>query len=403
MIHKPWLTIVGMTENGWQAVPDNARQLIIKAKHVFGPERWLEQLPPAAPIKHLWQRPLSQSIDQIMQLRYQPVAVLATGDPLWFGVGATFARMVPIEEMRIFPSVSAFSLACARLGWALNEVVCDTLHGRPIDKVRGLFAPKHKILLLGHDAETPKQVAHILTDLGYVDSDMTVLEQMDGATEKKTSGKAVDFLSAAFHPQHVIAIRCQDRPVQSIIPPIMGIPDHLFQHHGKITKRETRLLTISALQPYEGDCLWDVGAGTGSVSIEWLRCGRLMQAFAIEDDPEQLVCLDKNRNFFGLENLHIIRAKAPQALQDLPIPQAIFIGGGIQNPEILEYCWKRLPKGGRLVANVVSLEGEALLIAWQVQYGGDLTRIHLERSEKMGQLSGWRPSLPVLQYVHTKK
>lgn len=403
MIQEPWLTIAGMTENGWLSIPDNVKKLILNAKHIFGPQRWLEQLPMMASEKHLWQRPLAQSIDLVMQLRPQPVVVLATGDPLWFGVGTTFARVMPIAEMRIFPNISAFSLACARLGWPLNEVMCDTLHGRPRDKVRGFLAPKRKILLLGHDAETPKQVARILMDMGYGDSEMTILEQMDSASEKKTLGKPVDFLPAVFHPQHVIAIRCQDGLGSVIIPPIIGIPDHLFQHHGKITKRETRLLTISALQPFESDCLWDVGAGTGSISIEWLRCGRQMQAFAIEDDPEQLSCLEKNRDFFGVENLHIIRTKAPEALQNLPTPQAIFIGGGIQNPEILKYCWQRLPKEGRLVANVVSLEGEAILIAWQAQYGGDLTRLHLERSEKMGQLSGWRPSLPVLQYAHIKK
>lgn len=401
---KPWLIIVGMNERGWAALDKNLQHDIQSATRIFGNSRLLQQIPVPDDQKTTWQSPLSLSIDHILSLRSNPVVILSTGDPMWFGIGATLARYLTVSEMHVVPSVSAFSMVSARLAWPLHQTWCDTVHGRPVQRVRNLLAPNRRLILLGHHEKTPNEIAEILADMGYEHSILHIFEQMECSNEKHTTVFAKQLLENkySFNPYHTIAIECQAKPNKPLIPNIIGIPDHFFVHHGKITKRETRLLTISSLRPGQGDCLWDVGAGTGSISIEWLRSGQQMTAYAIEHDKDQLVCLADNARFFGVENLHIIKGTAPDVLKDLPTPQAIFIGGGVQNPSMLEYCWERLSGGGRLVVNVVSLEGEVRLIEWQKKYGGNLMRLSIHHQEKMGELSGWRAMLPIMQYAHVK-
>ena len=395
-----WLSIVGLGEGGWAELPALGRSLVEAAELVVGGERHLAMLPDAVRGERMtWASPLRLTVEEILRRRGRAVAVLATGDPMHFGIGVTLTRAAPPEETIILPAVSAFSLAAARLGWPLADCDCLTLHGRPMAKLAGFLARGARLLLLSNDGATPMQVAKMLVGLGWGPSRMVALEHMGGPRERAVETTAAEWGDASVADLNTLAFEL--RPGEGAVsrPRLPGLPDDAFAHDGQLTKREVRATTLAALAPLPGERLWDVGAGCGSVAIEWLRAGHGLSAIAVESDADRRALIAENAAALGTPELQIVAGTAPAALDGLPAPDAVFIGGGIAQAGLVERCWAALGPGGRLVANVVTVEGESRLAECRERLGGRLTRIAVARAEPIGSYLGWRPLIPVTQWA----
>jgi precorrin-6B C5,15-methyltransferase / cobalt-precorrin-6B C5,C15-methyltransferase len=398
-----WLNVIGIGEDGIEALPRALQTLIERAELIVGGERHLAMVPHARAEKKSWASPLSLTLDEIWSRRGKPVVVLATGDPMHFGIGVALARRVPAEEMAVHPHISAFSLAAARMLWPLADAECLTIHGRPLDLLAGAVAPNRRLLLLSHDGTSPAEVARRLTELGYGASEVTVLEHMGGARERIYSGQAESWAHPRSADLNTLAIECRASGHARALALTPGLPDDAFQHDGQLTKREIRAATLSALRPLPGQLLWDVGAGCGSIGIEWLRTHRSLSAIAIEADAARQALIEQNAAALGTPHLKLARGEAPSAYEGLAEPDAIFIGGGLGDRGVVEGAWERLKPGGRLAANAVTAEGEAHLFALRGKLGGDMTRLSVTRLAPVGGLHGWKPLMPVTQYWVDKK
>ncbi|MBW4617389.1 MAG: precorrin-6y C5,15-methyltransferase (decarboxylating) subunit CbiE [Desmonostoc vinosum HA7617-LM4] len=400
---KKWLSIVGIGEDGLQGLSPIAHSLIDQAEIFVGGDRHLAMLPLNDQRQQIaWVSPISVSIEEIIQRRGQSVCVLASGDPMCYGIGVTLKGRIPISEITIIPAPSAFSLACARLGWPLSEVETLSLTGRPPSLLQSYIYPKARLLILGEGKETPSIVAKILTNRGYGDSKITVLERMGGSQERIVEGTAASWSKTELANLNTIAVDCLADAGVIPLPRLPGLPDYAYYHDGQLTKREVRAITLATLAPTPGELLWDVGAGCGSISIEWMRSHPQCQAMAIEQNSSRLHYIADNAASLGTPNLQIITGKAPDVLQNLPTPDAIFIGGGVTAAGLFDTCWTALRSGGRLVANVVTVEGEQTLFKWYEQVGGHLTRIAIQRAEPIGKFLGWRAMAPVTQWIVMK-
>jgi precorrin-6Y C5,15-methyltransferase (decarboxylating) len=398
-----WLTIVGIGEDGVSGLGEEAKQAIAASAVVFGGPRHLDLA--HALIKgeaRPWPAPFDAEMHDVLALSGKKICVLASGDPFFHGVGVTLARKVPAGEMRVIPATSAVSLAAARLGWALQEIETVSLHGRSLDLIRPLLHPRVRIVALTSDGATPAALAALLTELGFGPSRMTVLEALGGPRERVRHTRAETFDLENIHPLNVVALEIESTPEARILPLSSGRPDFLFEHDGQITKHEVRALTLSALAPRRGELLWDIGAGSGSVGIEWMLAHPSMNAIAIEADPLRAARIARNAAACGVPGLVVVEGAAPAALAGLERPAAIFIGGGGSDPGVLDAAMNALPGGGRLVANAVTLEMEALLLASHAAHGGDLTRIAVSRASPIGSMQAWRPAMPVVQWSWTK-
>ncbi len=397
-----WLCVIGIGEDGYAALPAATRALVDRAEFLVGGERHLAMVPAGKAARIEWESPLRLTVERILSWRGRRVVVLATGDPLWFGVGVTLARSVGMDEMSILPAPSAFQLAAARLGWALAEVDCLTLHGRPLDSLNEAAQPGRRLLLLAHDGATPAAVARRLVELRLGPSRVVVLEHMGGPDERLVEATAETFAVARAADLNTIAVEVRAQKDARARARVAGLPDDAFRHDGQITKREVRAATIALLAPLPGELLWDVGAGSGSIAIEWLRADRSLQAIAIEREASRAAAIEANASALGVPRLDIRVGEAPACLAGLPAPDAVFIGGGLSRPGLVEACWQALKSGGRLVANAVTLDGEARLARLQAEIGGELARIAVARAEKMGAHVGWRALAPVTQFVGVK-
>jgi len=399
---KPWLAIVGIGADGIAGLNAAARTLVDTAEILVGGERHLAMVPSGGVERLTWQRPFSDTIGAIAARRGRRVVVLASGDPSWYGVGAVLARHFPIGEMTILPHPGAFSLAAARLGWAIADCTVLSLHGRPVDTLRLHLAPHRRLLLLSEDGTTPRAVAHLLTELGWGPTRLTVFEHLGGPREAMLSEDAQHWGERRTADLNTIAVECRAGPEARPLSRFAGLPDDAFEHDGQLTKREVRAMTLAVLAPLPGERLWDVGAGCGSIAIEWLRAIEGGDAVAIERDPDRAAMIARNAAALGVPGLNIVTGTAPQVLAGLDAPDAVFIGGGISDPELLPTAWDALRPGGRLVANIASLAGERMLLDWQARYGGVLTRIAVSHVAPLGMQEAWRPLLPVTQLAATK-
>ena len=398
-----WLNVIGIGEDGIKALPRSLQMLIENAELMVGGERHLAMVPDTRAEKMSWASPLSLTLDDIWSRRGRPVVVLATGDPMHFGIGVALAKRVPAEEMAVHPHVSAFSLAAARMCWALADAECLTIHGRPLELLAGAVAPERKLLLLSHDGSSPAEVASRLVEFGYGASVVTVLEHMGGTRERIYRGRAATWAHPRAADLNTLAVECHadaDARALSLTP---GLPDDAFQHDGQLTKREIRAATLSALRPLPGQLLWDVGAGCGSIAIEWLRTHRSLSAIAIEAAAARQALIEGNAAALGTPQLRLVKGEAPAAFDGLPTPDAVFIGGGLGDRGVVEGAWERLKPGGRLVANAVTAEGEAHLFALRGRLGGEMTRLSVARLAPVGELHGWKPLMPVTQYWVDKR
>jgi precorrin-6B C5,15-methyltransferase / cobalt-precorrin-6B C5,C15-methyltransferase len=399
---EKWLSIVGIGEAGLSELSQLARGFIGRAVLIVGGNRHLAMLDDSPQARMVWTSPIEDSISSILKHHGTPVCILASGDPLCYGIGVTLLRYVSIEEMTIIPAPSTFSLACARLGWALAEVETLSLCGRAPELLTAILAPDSRLLILSAGADTPQIVADLLTRRGYGDSRMTVLEHLGGERESILSDIARSWSKSDVAALNIIAIECQVDAGTTPLNRLPGLPESAYHHDGQLTKREVRAITLAALAPMPGELLWDVGAGCGSIGIEWLRSHPRCRAIAIEQHPHRLQFIADNMSALGTPHLQLVQGKAPAALADLPTPDAIFIGGGVTAPGLLDTCWTALRSGGRLVANAVTVESELQLLQWHQQVGGELTRIAIQRTQNIGGFLGWKPLNPITQLVVRK-
>ncbi len=398
-----WLSIVGIGEDGANGLSPVARGLIADAEIVFGGKRHLELA--GALIRGVvqpWPSPFDEAVPQVVEQRGRSVCVLASGDPFFYGVGALLARHVDPAEMLVMPAPSSFSLAAARLGWSLPETALVSLHGRSLDLIRPHLQPGARVLALTPDGAGPKALAGLLTEIGFGASRLTVLEALGGPRERVRSTHAAEFNFSDVLALNMVALEVDAGPGARVLARAAGLPDALFEHDGQITKREIRAVTLSSLAPRRGELLWDIGAGAGSVAIEWLLSDPSLGAIAIEAVPGRAARIRRNAAAFGVPGLEIIEGVAPAALDGLPPPNAIFVGGGGAHPGLLDVAVAALKPGGRLVVNAVTLETETILAARHLADGGELVRIALSRADQVGGKIGWRPAMPVTQWIRSK-
>ena len=397
-----WLSIVGIGEDGVDGLSPIARDLIAAADVVFGGERHLKL---AAPLiegeAKRWPSPFSGAVGEVVALRGRQVCVLASGDPFFYGVGSVLAEHVPPEETLVVPAPSSFSLAAARLGWALPDVALVSLHGRALDRIRPHLHPGARVLALTSDGGGPAALARLLAECGFGPSRLTVLEALGGLRERIRTTTASGFDLAAIAELNVMAVEVEAAPDARVLAYAPGLTDDLFEHDGQITKREIRAVTLSSLAPLRGQLLWDIGAGSGSVAIEWMLAHPSLRAIAVEVRADRAGRIRRNAAAFGVPELDVIEGHAPAALSGLPTPDAIFIGGG-SGEGVLYAAIAALRPGGRLVVNAVTLETEAELNARHASLGGTLTRIDVSRADRIGDKTAWRPALPVTQWVWVK-
>lgn len=400
---RRWLSIVGIGEDGIEGLSPVARGLIADAEIVFGGKRHLELA--GALIRGAvrpWPSPFERAVSEVVEQRGRSVCVLATGDPFFYGVGPLLSRHVDPDETLVVPGPSSFSLAAARLGWPLPETTLLSLHGRPLDLIRPHLHPGSRILALTSDGAGPRALAALLAESGFGASRVTVLEALGGPRERIRATRATDFSLADVDALNVVALEVEAAAGARILSRASGLSDALFEHDGQITKREIRAVTLSSLAPRRNEVLWDIGAGSGSVAIEWLLADPSLRAVAIETKADRAARIRRNAAAFGVPGLEVVEGTAPDALAGLSPPQAIFIGGGAGHPGLLDAVIAALRPSGRLVMNAVTLETEGLLLARHAAQGGELIRIALSRAEAVGGKTGWRPVLPVTQWVWTK-
>lgn len=390
----PWLTVVGIGEDGFKGLGKNARHALLGASRIIGGQRQLDLLPVCIRAeRQLWPSPFS--LAPVLERYGEPVCVLASGDPMFFGVGASLARQLPSSEMLVLPAPSSCSLAAARMGWPLQDVVTLSVVARPIAALNAQLSSGVRLLVLSNDGQSPAAIAALLRERGFGPSRLSVLEHLGGEAERRIDGAANDWADPVVADLNLIAIECIAQANAPRLSRLAGLPDSAFRHDGQLTKRDVRAITLARLAPVPGELLWDVGAGSGSIGIEWMRAHPSCRALAIEADEGRQLLIEHNRDALGVPGLQLIRGSAPQALVGLERPDAVFIGGGVTREGVLDACWAALKPGGRLIANAVTLQSEMTLMAWREQRGGELTRIHIAQAQPLGDFDTWRQALPI--------
>lgn len=390
----PWLTVVGIGEEGFKGLGKTARHALLSASRIIGGQRQLDLLPACIRgERQLWPSPFS--LAPVLANRGEPVCVLASADPMFFGVGASLARQIPADEMLILSAPSSCSLAAARMGWALQDTLTLSVVARPVAALNAHWSSGVRLLVLSNDGLSPAAIAEQLRERGFGPSRLSVLEHLGGAAERRIDGVADDWNDPVIADLNLIAIDCIAAPDTPRLSRLAGLPDSAFKHDGQLTKRDVRAITLARLAPTPGELLWDVGAGSGSIGIEWMRAHPSCRALAIEADDGRQCLIEHNRDVLGVPGLQLIRGSAPQALQGLERPDAIFIGGGVTREGVLDACWTALKPGGRLIANAVTLQSEMTLMGWRELHGGELTRIHIAQAQPLGDFDTWRQALPI--------
>ncbi|MFA5949589.1 MAG: precorrin-6y C5,15-methyltransferase (decarboxylating) subunit CbiE [Hyphomicrobium sp.] len=391
-----WLSIVGIGEDGVEGLSEAAKGLIANAELVVGGTRHLALAADLIRGERLtWPSPIEEAFPLILAHRGQSVAVIATGDPFHYGIGKQLASLVPAREIMCLPQPSAFSLAAARMGWALQDVACITLHGRALEGIIPHLQPGRRILALSWDGSTPARLKSLMVARGFGGSQITIFESMGGAKERSIAATISDLDDGCVAALNTLGIEVRATAESRVVPLASGLDDDFFEHDGQLTKREIRAVVLSSLAPRHGELLWDVGLGAGSIAIEWLLADPSLRAIGIEERHERAVRAKRNALALGVPGLDVMVGQAPAALEGLASPDAIFIGGGLSETGVFEAAWAALKPGGRLVANAVTIESEARLATLSLQHGGELTRIAVSRAGAVGQLTGWRAAMPV--------
>lgn len=391
---SPWLTVVGIGEDGWHGLSRQAREALLAADTIFGGARHLALLPPRIEgERRAWPAPFT--IAPVLKHRQGRVCVLASGDPMMFGVGTTFTRELNADEFYVIPAPSSVSLAAARLHWPLQDVAVLSLVGRPVAALEAQLHRQARVFVLSSDGSSPAKIAALLTQRGFGASRMSVFEHLGGEQERRIDNVASAWTPSDVAALNLVAIECIAETHALRLPLTPGLPDDAYRHDGQLTKRDVRAITLSRLAPEPGELLWDVGAGCGSIGIEWMRAHSGCRAIAIEADSQRQRLIEHNRDALGVPGLQLVEGEAPAALTGLPSPDAIFIGGGVTAADMLDTCWSHLKKGGRMIVNAVTIQSEATLVAWRAIHGGEMTRISVAHAQPLGAFDTWRQALPI--------
>src|SRR5215472_6292600 len=388
------VTVVGIGADGWAGLTGAARDALRAAPVIAGSPRQLALLPDLGARRVPLPSPLLEHLDDLV--RDNPgLCLLASGDPTLHGIGA--------DRLHILPAVSSVALACARLGWPQQEVTLVSLVSQPADAVLAALQPGARVLVLCRDGQTPARAARLLAEAGWGASELIVLEQLGAPGERVTGPQpADDFRPAQIDDLCLLAVTARPCAAARATTRAPGLPDDAYESDGQLTRRELRALALAALRPGPGQLLWDVGAGAGSIGIEWMRADPRARAIAVEARPDRAARAGRNAAALGVPGLQVITGVAPGALAGLPAPDAVFIGGGLTADGLVETCWQRLPPGGRLVAHSVTMESETLLHRWQQAEGGELVKVAVSYAEPLGRFTTWRPALPVTQWQVTR-
>lgn len=401
------VTVVGIGADGWAGLGESGRDALRAATVVIGGARQLALLSEDSGVvatRVPYPKPLREGLPALLDAhRGEAVALLASGDPMTYGVGSTLAQILGIDNVHVVPAVSSVSLACARLGWPVDDVDLISVVGRPLAALHPLVQPGRRILIMSPDAQTPVKVAQLLSERGFGSSELTVLEELGGPSERVLCGRAGSWQHPPGQALNIVAVAAHADNADVILSRQPGLPDDAYENDGQLTKRDIRAMTLARLAPAPGELLWDVGAGAGSIAIEWMRTHPACRAIAIEASTERAQRVRRNADQLGTPDLRIVEGSAPGALTDLPVPDAVFIGGGASDAGVLEACWHALRPGGRIVVNAVTLETEALLIERYRSHGGELTKLALSRVAPIGEMLRWSPAAPVTQWVATKQ
>ncbi|TDT40348.1 precorrin-6Y C5,15-methyltransferase (decarboxylating) [Halospina denitrificans] len=398
-----WLSLVGLSEAGWQELGEAARDAVLSAELVIGGERHLSHLPAVAgQQREVWPSPISEGIEWIKRRQGHPVCVLASGDPFWYGIGATLSRYLPPEAMVVHPGPSAFSLAAARLGWPLQDLHCHSLVARDPDRLRARLVPGRRLLVLSNDGGSPETVANILCESGYGESRLHVLEALGGADERVWEIRAREGLDQPVFNLNTLAIECIADERETPVALAPGRPGSDYCHDGQISAPEIRAVVMAHLAPRGGEHLWDLGTGSGAVAVEWLRSDGANRATAVDKRSDRLANVRENARRHGVGHLETLESDITEAIPQLADPDAVFIGGGASGHGVIDRCWQALPEGGRCVATAVTTEGETALLVAQSCHGGQLIRLSVDRTEALGRFNGWRSDRPITIWHATK-
>ncbi len=398
---EKWLSIIGIGEDGAASLAPAARALISQATLIVGGARHLSLIGETAAEKLPWPSPITDALPRLLAQRGKPTVVLASGDPFFYGVGDLLCRSVARDEIFSIPAPSAFALVASRLGWSQQDCTLLSLHGRAFERLTPHLQPRSRIVALSWDETTPPRIAEHLAARGMGASRLFVMERLGGPMERLREARADAFALDDVAELNTVAIEVEAAPDARVIPLAPGLPDDWFENDGQITKREIRAVTLSALAPRKGEVMWDIGAGSGSVSIEWMLSDPANRAIAIERDPARAARIAHNAFAFGVPDLEIVTGAAPQALAGLTPPDAIFIGGGA-NAQALDSAWRALPTNGRIVVNAVTLETQALLAQAFAEKGGELTHLQIARARPVGRFHALDPGMAVLQWRGVK-
>ncbi|MDX6683334.1 MAG: precorrin-6B C5,15-methyltransferase / cobalt-precorrin-6B C5,C15-methyltransferase [Solirubrobacteraceae bacterium] len=399
------IAVVGIGADGWAGLGERARAAILAADELVGSPRQLALVPADvhAATRRTLPSPLEPLLDELAERTAASTCVLASGDPMLHGIGATLARRLGPQRLDVHPHTSAFALACARLGWPQADVELVSAVARVPDVVARALAPGRRVVVLATGRDGAAQVARVVRERGYGPSRLVVLEQLGGPAERRVEATAEDWGDAPVDPLHVVVIDCRAAPGTTLLQRSPGLPDDAYATtDGQLTKRHVRAMTLAALQPLPGQLLWDLGAASGSIAIEWLRAEPSARAIAIERRADRAAQAASNALALGVPQLDVRTATAPAAYRDLPEPDAIFVGGGLTTEDLVARAWAALRPGGRIVANAVTLEGEAELVVARARFGGTLTRVEIAHAEPLGALTGWRAQMAVVQWAATK-
>lgn len=398
----PHLVVVGIGADGWAGLSEPARAALLGADEIVGSGRQLELLPAELRAQRRpWPSPIEPLVDELVSNGRQDgsqACVLASGDPMLYGIGVTLARRLGPEQLIVHPHPSAFALACARLGWPESEVQLLSAVGRPVEALARIAQPGRRIVVYVSGAGGAREVAAVLSERGLGASRLVVLEQLGGPDEQIHESTAAQWRDRQAGALHAVAIECRLDPNARPRALVPGLADEAYDSDGQLTKWPIRSIALAALAPLPGELLWDVGAGSGSIAIEWLRAELSARAIAVEADPDRAQRILTNARTLGVPELEVLGARAPEALDGLPSPDAVFIGGGVSAAGVIDHCWQALAPGGRLVANAVTIEGEQALVEQRAQHGGELLRIELSDAHPIGSFSGWQPRRPVVQW-----
>ena len=395
---KRWLTVIGIGEDGLHSLPPSSLELIKAAEILVGGARHLAKVPDYGAQRMDWGKGFFNAIEVLEDYKDKNVVVVASGDPLNFGAASTLRKRYAAEEMTIIPAPGSFSLAAARMGWSLPDVEQVTVHGRPLEVINLYLAPGAKLLILSWNGASPADLAHLLCEKGFGKSVIHVFEHMGGELENHIEATAEGWDIERTADLNTMALECIAGPNAQYWSRVPGLPEAAFEHDGKITKREVRAATLALLAPLPSETLWDVGAGSGAVGIEWLRADNAVNAIAFEHDAAKCQVITRNAGNLGVPRLSVIEGNASAKINEIETsPDAIFVGGGVSDRELMTACWQRLADGGRLVANGVTVEAHAALLEFQKNHGGELTRISVARSGAVGSMTALRPLMDVLQ------